>query len=223
MPIKNKPGFVPSTAKYQPDKYTEFFSRVAAVYTHPTTKATIYLEVDADTWNHADPQDACGDLSVSYQADCRMPIGHHKNLRDALSQIDRIMSNPEFGSNLNPKPVHREIGGPFWPNKNLLKFEKRFRRKGNGKPFRLSDSDREVLSKLGYTENDFWQIELAANRATFVLEHKTPINVHEAYELLGQKTFLSGIGRAAFHWTSGRETKDDKDVSIDASVIFRQK
>lgn len=223
MPIKNKPGFVYKSAFYQPDKYTEFFGHVTAVYTHPTTKATIYLEVDADTWNHADPQDAHGDLRVSYQADCRRPIGRHKNLRDAISQIHRIMSNPQFGSDLNPKPVHREIHGTFWGNKNLFDVGKLFRRKGNGKPFRLSDSDKEVLTSFGYAKQDFEQIELAANKATFVLEHETPINAHEAYELLGQETFLSGIGRAAFHWTSGRETKDGKDVSIDASVIFRQK
>ena len=66
MPIKNKPGFVPRSAKYQPDFYVELFGRVCAVYTHPTTNATIYLEVDADTWNHLNYLDASGDLQIQY-------------------------------------------------------------------------------------------------------------------------------------------------------------
>lgn len=217
----NKPGFVPASAKHQPDKYTEFFGRIAAVYTHPTTRATIYLEVDADIWDHINHRNASGDLCVMYQADCRHTIGRHKTLRDALAQIDKIMSNPDFGTNLKPAPVHRELYGTFWPNANLMKKQKKFHRKGNGRPFRLSQSDRKTLAALGYPEGDFRQIELAANKATFVLDNETPVNVHEALELLGQETFLCGVARAAFHWTSCRETKDGRDIGIDASVILK--
>lgn len=223
MPIKNKPGFVPRSAKYQPDHYTELFGRICAVYHHPTTKATVLIEVDADTWNHTNHMDAYGKLNVQYQAaNCRHHLGKHNTLKSALAQIETIMSNPKFGNNLNDKPVYRSNYGVCYPNINLCHNQKRLRRKGNGKPFRLSDSDKEILSRLGYPEQDFKQIEYAANKATFVQDETTPVNAHEAYEILGPQTFLSGMGRSAFHRTCDRSTEDgSKTISFDASVIFR--
>lgn len=228
MPIKNKPGFIPRSAKYQPDFYIELFGHVCAVYTHPTTNATIYMEVDADTWNHQNYLDASGDLQIQYQSDCRRPLGRHKTLKDALQQIDKIMSNPEFGKGLNPAPTFREWQGKLWLNTNLLKKTKKLRRAGNGKPFRLTDEDKKTLISWGEQPKYFPQIEEAANKSTYILDKEylrtaKAINVWQAIELLGRDTFLSGIHRSAFHWTSYRTTPDGKhEVSFDSSILFKK-
>jgi len=38
---------------------------------------------------------------------------------------------------------------------------------------------------------------------------------------MDRETWLSGIGRAAFHWSATRETKDGKTIFFDARKLFK--
>ena len=228
MPIRNKAGFVPKSERHQPLFYVELFGHVTAVYKHPHTGATIYLEVDAHTWNYDNIFDASGDLEVQYQAENRILLSRHKTLKEALEKIGKILDNETFGDKLKYKPVHRPENdfGPRWPNQNLIETPRKFRRKGNGKRFHLTETHKTILKEYGATEEDFPQIEEGANRGTFVLDETLPearaINAWEALELLGEETFLSGLDRSTGHLTCSRYTPDDKhEVSFDMSALRR--
>lgn len=227
MPIKNKPGFVPKSFKYQPDHYVELFGRICAVFTHPASHVTLYIEIDADVWNHEHFMDASGELVVEYQGEHnRMPLRRHATLRAALEHMEKILSNPEWGKTLEEKPVFRKHSS-WYPNENLRTKPKTFRRKGNGKRFTLNYNDKQILKAHGYNESDFDQIERAANKSTFTFQDENgepqyAVNVHEAVELLGRETFLSGIARSAFHCTTSRVNPDTgQRVGFDSSVLFR--
>lgn len=227
MPIKNKPGFVPKTFKYQPDYYIELFGRICAVFTHQASHVTLYIEIDADVWNHKHFMDASGDPIVEYQGEHnRMRLRRHATLRAALEHMEKILSNPEWGKTLEEKPVFSKHS-IWYPNENLWTKPKTFHRKGNGKRFTLNYNDRRILEALGYPENDFDQIERAANKSTYTYQDENgepqyAVNVHEAVELLGRETFLSGIARSAFHCTTSRVNPDTgQRVGFDSSVLFR--
>ncbi len=227
MPIRNKPGFIPKSARHQPDYYIELFQHICAVYTHPTTNATLYMEVDAERiWAYNNFMDAKGNLNIQYQSDCRYSIGHsYKTLREAIEKMDKILDNPTFGENFNHKPVHT-VHHHRYANVNLQQPTPKFRRKGNGKRFRLTESHKAILKESGTREQNFPWLEEGANRGTFVLDETLPearaINAWEALELLGERTFLSGLDRATDHWTCDRETPDGKHtVSFNMSIIHK--
>ena len=223
MPIKNKPFFVPKSFPYQPDFYTEYFGHVNAVFTHPAKGCTLFLEVEADTWNHDRYLDAHGNLAIL----CQTANGRHlltprniPTLKDALEKLKEILNNEQFGEKLPNKPIKADPP----TSKFLPRPEKkpRIRRKGNGRPFRLTKEDRKTLLDWGFPEDELAQIEEAANRSTYVLDDEKPINVWDVINILGKETFLSGIRRSAFHWTSSRNTEDGKhEVSFDSSILFR--
>lgn len=227
MPIKNRPGFVPRSFPFQPDYYVDLFGRICAVFTHPVKNCTLYIEVDADIWNHRDnPMKATGDLIVQYQSDVRYQLGNHKTLKDALAQMEVILRNEHFGEGFKHAPVHREHSDRY-VNPNLMQEKKRLRRKGNGKKFVLTEEDRKELLSYGYREEDLPQIEEAANRSTFTVLDKDgndirTVNVWETIEALGRKTFLCGIGRSAFHWTCSRENPETGvEIYFNSSVLFK--
>ena len=48
------------------------------------------------------------------------------------------------------------------------------------------------------------------------------ISADKAFEILGERKFLSGISRSAFHYTSARKSEDEKyTVHFDSSKLFR--
>lgn len=104
---------------------------------------------------------------------------------------------------------------------------------------KLSDSDIAYLKKIGHTDEDIPQIEEALNTTKYTLgnagvsdndnikipdeEDDVEISAQEAREILGDETFLSGLSRSAFHWTSGRWSADNtKYVSFDSSKLFKE-
>lgn len=228
MPVRNKPGFVPRSFRYQPDYYVELFGRINAVFTHPTKNVTLYIGVDADIWNYANFMDAKGDLLVMYQADdCRRELGRHGTLTGALEQMKKHLSNEHFGESMKHKPVFTTHSAQY-ANPYLYPKEKKVRRKGNGRRFVLTEEDRNTLAGYGYPSTDFAQIEEAANRSTYTVEPKgeneerKAVNVWEVIDLLGRETFLSGIGRSAFHWNCGRDNPETEvSVYFDSSVLFK--
>ena len=105
---------------------------------------------------------------------------------------------------------------------------------------KLSDSDIKYLKEIGHTDEDIPQIEEALNDTVYTVadvekaedgttiipdeEDDKVITAQEAREILGDETFLSGLSRSAFHWTSGRYNADEtKYVGFDSSKLFESK
>ena len=105
---------------------------------------------------------------------------------------------------------------------------------------KLSDSDIKYLKEIGHTDEDMPQIEEALNDTVYTVadvekaedgttiipdeEDDKVITAQEAREILGDETFLSGLSRSAFHWTSGRYNADEtKYVGFDSSKLFESK
>lgn len=92
---------------------------------------------------------------------------------------------------------------------------------------KLTKEDKNLLSGWGYPEDDFEQIEraLAKTKTTYELfndenNEDKEISREEAIEILGRETYLSGIGRSAFHWSSVRENEEGQKVYFDSSKLF---
>ena len=86
---------------------------------------------------------------------------------------------------------------------------------------KLTNADKEYLKEIGYSEKDYSQIEMASGKSDYQYQGKK-IGQRKAMELLGRKTYLSGIARSAFHWTACRETADGKQVHFDSSRFFKE-
>lgn len=87
---------------------------------------------------------------------------------------------------------------------------------------KLTKSDKDVLIGFGFNKKDIPQIEKAVFKTDYSINYKDEISPDEAYELLGQEVFLSGLGRSAFHWSSLREISGSDDVvSFDSSRLFK--
>ena len=75
---------------------------------------------------------------------------------------------------------------------------------------KLTNKDKNYLLSIGYTENDFEQIGNIAKYTKYEMFTKedesivTTITQKKTIELLGRNTFLSGLGRTAFHQSAVR-------------------
>ena len=76
-------------------------------------------------------------------------------------------------------------------------------------------------------DEDLRQIEDAADVTTYTLykgdKKEGRISRTKAIELCGREKWLSGLSRAAFHWTAMREVKgkENEYVGFDARRLFR--
>ena len=95
---------------------------------------------------------------------------------------------------------------------------------------KLTKKDKEYLLSIGELEEDFRQIEMACGKTVFTLyknrhkdglENSEKITQKKAIELLGRETFLNGISRSAFHYTSVREVNDNDFIHFDSSKLFK--
>ena len=86
--------------------------------------------------------------------------------------------------------------------------------------FTLTKRDKELLTKWGHPKSDFEQIEEAANICEYENTTHRKIKHTTAIRTLGKVEFLSGISRAAFHWTACR-AKGEKRVYFDCSSMFK--
>lgn len=89
--------------------------------------------------------------------------------------------------------------------------------------FTLNLTDKGILKSWGYPTDEFPQIEEAVNRSVYTLtdkEKETKISWNKAMELLGQRDFLSGISRSAFHWSASRMVDKNRTIYFDSSVLF---
>lgn len=79
---------------------------------------------------------------------------------------------------------------------------------------KLTEQDKQTLRDLGHPESDMRQLERAARECRYTDRHGNRITAEKAVEMLGRKTWLSGISRAAFHATAGQE-ENNNYVSFD--------
>lgn len=93
---------------------------------------------------------------------------------------------------------------------------------GGTDEMKLSNEERTHLHELGYSDTDVKQIEevMQVRYTTYTLGSKT-ISRDRAIELLGRKTYLSGIVRSAFHWSAVRITESGENIYFDSSKYFK--
>lgn len=85
---------------------------------------------------------------------------------------------------------------------------------------KLTSEDKKLLTDWGFPEKDFNQIERAITKTTYEMNDKK-ISASEALDVLGRETYLSGIARSAFHWTSFRENYKGQGVYFNSSKLFK--
>lgn len=76
----------------------------------------------------------------------------------------------------------------------------------------LTEQDKVLLRKWGYTPSDYKQIEDCMNNATFEIwgdniDDCNHISVDTALWYCGRRNFLNGCSRAAFHASAVRDTR----------------
>jgi hypothetical protein len=93
---------------------------------------------------------------------------------------------------------------------------------------KLTNKDKKYLLSIGYTENDFEQIGNIAKYTKYVMFTKedesieTRITQRECIKLIGRNTFLSGLGRTAFHYSAVRHNDEGTIyVVFDGSKFFK--
>ena len=85
---------------------------------------------------------------------------------------------------------------------------------------KLTQEEKELLIEWGFNEADFEQIERATRKTVYEMDGKK-ISGSEALEILGRETYLSGIARSAFHFTSCRENEKGQMVHFNSSKLFK--
>lgn len=90
---------------------------------------------------------------------------------------------------------------------------------------KLTQEHKDLLLKWGYPQEDFEQIEEATRKTTYELYEGDKkiknVGIKEAINLLGIETYLSGIGRSAFHFTAYRHIENsDNGILFDSSKLF---
>lgn len=70
-------------------------------------------------------------------------------------------------------------------------------------------------------DQDIKQIEQAASICIYTDEEDKRISRAKVIEMLGREDWLSGLSRAAFHWTASRGKEGQNYVRFDCSKLFR--
>ena len=94
----------------------------------------------------------------------------------------------------------------------------------------LEDKDIKILTSWGHPKEDIPQIQRAIEVSTYTLYEIAPpykegkkLTAAEAHRKLGNKEFLSGIARSAFHFSSARNCLRGKKYGVlfDSSKLFK--
>lgn len=90
---------------------------------------------------------------------------------------------------------------------------------------KLSREDRKLLTEWGVAEKDFQRIKDVGRYTTFTLFTKgndegKKVSAAKAIEVLGWKTYLSGIVRSSFHQTAERHNENGDSILFDSSRYF---
>ncbi len=92
----------------------------------------------------------------------------------------------------------------------------------------LTKERKAILRDMGVPERDFEQIQRAMRCTTYKLyndEHGhsggEKISAEEAVKLLGERKYMSGLARSAFHYDAWRLTEDGRGMMIDSTKLFK--
>jgi hypothetical protein len=85
---------------------------------------------------------------------------------------------------------------------------------------KLKREDKELLIEWGYKEEDLNQIEEATTKTTYEMNGKK-VSQKKALEILGERQYLSGISRSAFHRSAVRNNINGELVYFDSSKLFK--
>ena len=91
----------------------------------------------------------------------------------------------------------------------------------------IKDTDKKLLQEWGFSDKDINQIGYAT--LTNITKYykiseegtKQQISKTEAIEILGRRTWLSGISRSAFHFDAVRDNGEGTEVLFDSSKLFK--
>ena len=82
-----------------------------------------------------------------------------------------------------------------------------------------------IVNELRYEMMDIPQIKAALKKTKFTQctprDNGTIISADSARKILGDKPFLSGICRSAFHWSAVRQKDDGTIIYFDSSPLFK--
>ena len=89
--------------------------------------------------------------------------------------------------------------------------------------FRLNKSDIEFLKENDYirSNDDLKQIQHGINVGTYTLLNKgteIEIDVKQVIDLIGRENFLTGAGRASFHYTACRTVEQINGQLLDSEI-----
>ncbi|MGN0130693.1 MAG: hypothetical protein ACI4CE_07395 [Methanomethylophilus alvi] len=96
--------------------------------------------------------------------------------------------------------------------------------------YKFTEAEKDYIFNHVYCGNrknfkaDLPQIESAVDVAAYYYyegEREVYIGRDEARRMLGTEEWLSGVSRAAFHWTASREAVGGQTIFIDCSQLFK--
>ena len=88
---------------------------------------------------------------------------------------------------------------------------------------KLTKKDIKFLKENDYirSNDDLKQIQQGINKGTYTLVNtgvETELDVKQVIDLVGREKFLTGAGRAAFHYTACRTIKEIDGQLLDSGV-----
>lgn len=82
-----------------------------------------------------------------------------------------------------------------------------------------------IINELRYDRKDIPQIKAALKKTKFTQctprDNGVIISAESARKILGDRPFLSGISRSAFHWSAVRQKDDGTIVYFNSSSLFK--
>ena len=82
-----------------------------------------------------------------------------------------------------------------------------------------------IVNELGYDMKDIPQIKAALRKTQFTKDtphdNEIRISADSARKILGDRPFLSGISRSAFHWSAVRQKDDGTIIYFDSTPYFK--
>lgn len=85
---------------------------------------------------------------------------------------------------------------------------------------KLTEQQKTWLREWHEDEKSFPQIEEALDVTTYELDGRK-ISRKEARNYLGERVFLSGIHRSAFHWSAVRQASNGAEIYFDSRKLFQ--
>lgn len=75
--------------------------------------------------------------------------------------------------------------------------------------------EEKFLKQLGYLEEDLKQIKEAKKKTIYTNANGERLTQKQVLKILGLESYLIGLSRSAFHWTSSKD-----GVYFDSSKLF---